>query len=206
MKKSVVVLAAVLVVAAAVAIGGFAYGYQMENNDAFCASCHTEPESTYYERTKSDPNHDLAAWHSTEETRCIDCHSEKGLSGRAGAMLLGARDMIAFRTGNYVQPVKTTKPLNNSSCTKCHSFSFFGGEAGEGPSVDGVRGHDGHYHIGSLLTSWRLRGGPVNACASCHPAHVAASIGDYRNNAVINQGCDACHAALGEGGREGGDD
>lgn len=203
MKKSLVFLGVLVIVVVAVAVGGFAYGYQLENNDAFCASCHTEPESTYYQRTMSDTGHDLAAWHSTEGVRCIDCHSEAGLTGRVGAMMVGARDMIAFRTGNYTQPATTTRPLGTSSCTKCHSFSFFGGEAGEGRSVDGVRGHDGHYHSGRLLAVWRARGGPVNACAECHPAHPASTLGDYRNNSVINQGCDACHAVLGEGGREG---
>ncbi len=32
---------------------GFAFAASQESHDAFCASCHTQPESTYYQRSVS---------------------------------------------------------------------------------------------------------------------------------------------------------
>ncbi len=191
-----------------VGAGGYAYGASLERNDAFCASCHTEPESTYYQRSLAADPVDLAAFHAAKETNCIDCHSGKGVPGRAKAMLTGAMDMLAYKTGNYQQPARTTRPVNNASCTKCHNMPLVppGGEAGEGRSLDGIPGHDGHYHADSLQLAWRVRGGPVNRCAVCHPAHQPGNATNrYMDSARIDRGCDMCHAAIGEGGREGGD-
>lgn len=203
MKNKLLVLAAVIAVFFVVAAAGFGYGYTRENDDAFCASCHTEPESTYFDRSTAADAVDLASFHHGEETRCIDCHSGKGLTGRANAMLLGARDWIVFQSGSYDQPAQTTHPEDNDSCTKCHSFSFWGGEAGEGPSLDGQRGHDGHYHSGRLLITWRVRGGPENGCSSCHPAHVTMSTTSFSSSPQVEEGCRSCHDRLGEGGGEG---
>ena len=200
MKKGLIIISSAIAAVVIAATAAFSIGYTRENDDAFCASCHTEPESTYYERSIASEAVDLAAFHHDEETRCIDCHSGKGLTGRARAMLLGARDWVAYQSGRYVQPAVTTHPEDRDSCTKCHSFSFLGGEAGEGPSLDGVRGHDGHYHSGRLLITWRIRGGPENACAACHPAHVTMSFASYSGSAVIEKGCKDCHNQLGEGG------
>lgn len=80
----------------------FTAAVQLENRDAFCASCHTEPESEYYSRTLIQPSN-LASFHaqSIENVRCIDCHSTMGISGRINSLSLGASDLITYLSGNY---------------------------------------------------------------------------------------------------------
>lgn len=78
MKRVFVFLLLILVLGAAASIGVYAYSAHLESNDAFCASCHTEPESTYYQQSLAPEKATLAAFHSAEGTRCIDCHSGKG--------------------------------------------------------------------------------------------------------------------------------
>lgn len=190
------VVLVVLVLAFIGAGGAYAYGLHLESQDAFCASCHTEPESTYYQQTLAAEKTTLAAFHSEKDTRCIDCHSGKGVPGRLKAMMTGALDMLAYRTGNYQQPAQTTRPVGNEGCTKCHNMSLF--PAGEG-AVD--RGPYSHYHADSLNLAWRVRGGPKNTCTVCHPAHVQGDLGEGFTTALrIETGCRMCHSALGEGG------
>jgi len=46
---------------------------------------------------------DLASAHKADNTRCIDCHSGKGVTGRIRAELLGAHNALAFYTRTAVQ-------------------------------------------------------------------------------------------------------
>ena len=49
---------------------GVAYAAHIENKDAFCASCHTEPESRYFTQSQATPV-DLATAHSAKGVECI---------------------------------------------------------------------------------------------------------------------------------------
>jgi nitrate/TMAO reductase-like tetraheme cytochrome c subunit len=71
-------------------VGGFAYAANQESHDPFCGSCHTQPETSYLERSTSAQQVDLASYHTTQNTKCIDCHSGKGVFGRIKAELEGA--------------------------------------------------------------------------------------------------------------------
>ena len=82
-------LIAIVALAIIVTVSGFSYAATQEEHDSFCASCHTEPETTYVARAATAPPVDLASFHATEETRCIDCHSGVGVPGRIQAELLG---------------------------------------------------------------------------------------------------------------------
>jgi len=191
--KTVAVLAVLVVAGVLAGTGAFAYGAHLENNNAFCASCHTQPESTYYRQTLAAQKTTLAAFHSEKGVRCIDCHSGKGLTGRLKAMTIGARDMVAFRTGHYTQPAKTTHPLGNVRCTKCHAMSAF-------PVGEGIvnAGPNSHYHATSLNRVWQQRGGPANTCTVCHPAHGQGTpASGFTTVGQIERGCRACHNALG---------
>ena len=201
MKPIGVVLTVVSILLLCVAVGGYTYGVRMESNDAFCASCHTEPETTYYQQSQQPEAPTLAAFHTHEDTRCIDCHSGKGVAGRLQAMMTGALDMLAFRSGRYTQPARTTRPVGNVGCTKCHNMPLIPrGEPGEDPSKTGEPGYDGHYHADSLEALWRVRGGPKNRCTLCHPAHAPGDAQQaYMHPSAVEQGCRGCHQALGEG-------
>ena len=56
-----------------IAGGGFLFAAHTEENDAFCASCHTQPESTFYQRAQAAAV-DLASSHHAKNTpvKCIE--------------------------------------------------------------------------------------------------------------------------------------
>ncbi len=85
-------LIVLFVVGIALAGGGFAFAASQETHDAFCTSCHTQPESTFYQRSIGAKAVDLASFHQPQKGRCIDCHSGQGVTGRMSAELMGARN------------------------------------------------------------------------------------------------------------------
>src|SRR5512146_2330441 len=105
-----VLIAAALVVVL-LAGGGFAFAATQESNDAFCASCHTQPETTYLQRSTGAQPPDLASFHTGQNTRCIDCHSGPGIFGRMSAELMGARNALLWYTGKAVQPAVLNYPI-----------------------------------------------------------------------------------------------
>ncbi len=166
---------------------GFTFAATQEAHDTFCASCHTQPESTYYQRATAAQPVDLAAYHKSKGARCIDCHSGAGVPGRVGAELLGARNAAAWYTGTAVQPAPLTHPLGDVNCLKCHD------------QVTNGRGRNNHFHF--FLARWQAADPNAATCVSCHAGHTtdgAAEIGfqaQERTGAV----CEACHNALGGG-------
>ena len=48
------------------ATGGFAFAATQEQHDSFCASCHTQPESTFYQRSTAAQPADLASAHTSK--------------------------------------------------------------------------------------------------------------------------------------------
>ncbi len=183
--KNVLLLSGlVLVIFALFAGSGFAYAANKETQDGFCASCHTQPESTYYQRSLTQPV-DLASFHKTKDTRCIDCHSGVGLFGRMSAELLGARNATAYYTHTAVQPAKQTVPINDGNCLKCH-------QQVEAETAT----QDNHFHV--FLPRWQAADSNAGKCISCHSGHATDVVA---NEAFINENqvrnvCEACHAVL----------
>ncbi len=165
---------------------GFAVGAKMENRDSFCASCHTEPESQYVQRTTQDPAPDLAAFHAAKAVRCIDCHSGIGVGGRVRAELLGARDALVYLTGKDQQPHHATRPIEDANCLKCHA--------------DVLREQSFERHFHTLLPQWQQFSAQAARCVDCHLSH--RTDGDPRIAFLIEQPtvqvCQACHAVAGE--------
>src|SRR5512143_4066510 len=92
---------------------------QFENHDDFCASCHSEPEKTYFQREAANAV-DLASFHAGKDVHCIDCHSGPGLvPGRISALTLGAKDLLAWVSGHAQQPAVHTRPISDANCLKC---------------------------------------------------------------------------------------
>jgi hypothetical protein len=81
--------------------GGFSFAATQETHDSFCASCHTHPESTFYQRSVGAQAVDLASAHTLKDVRCIDCHSGVGVVGRIQAEMLGAHNALAFYGRDY---------------------------------------------------------------------------------------------------------
>lgn len=161
---------------------------QFENHDDFCASCHSEPEQTYFQREASTST-DLASFHSTKDVHCIDCHSGPGLvPGRLNALTLGAQDLIAWTTGTAKQPAVHTRPIDDANCLKCHD------------QVTQQRDFNNHFHV--FLSRWQARDTNAATCVSCHQSHHTdgeAQLGFLNRDHTVNV-CQSCHQALGEGG------
>ncbi len=182
------VLGVVVILAIVVTVGSFGYTATLEENDSFCISCHTQPESTYYQRAQDAQPVDLASFHATQPVHCIACHSGRGLPGRIGAELVGARNALMMVTGRATQPAVLITPIGDGSCLKCHD------------QVTANRGRDNHFH--AFLSRWQLVDRNAGHCVSCHSGHVTdgASQDLFLNAARTDSVCNACHAVLREGG------
>ena len=165
----------------------------LEENDAFCASCHSEPEATYYQRTQALKPVDLASVHALlaqknsqqANTHCIGCHAGPGFAGRISAMRLGAHDAMQWVAGTATQPSQTTQPLPDAHCLKCH--------------IDTPKANNFDRHFHRALTRWQQADAKAGSCVSCHTAHTTdgnADIGFLQQQRLLVQ-CTPCHVALG---------
>lgn len=165
--------------------GSTAYAINLENHDAFCASCHTQPESQYYQQSLEKTPTTLAAFHTQKDVRCIDCHSGSGPFGRAVGLSQGAQDLMAYYSGHYHSPAITQNKLGDGSCTKCHSEILTRND------------FNNHFHV--FLSRWQSLDPKAAHCVDCHTAH---PIGDpaqsYLQVEPVQTVCQNCHAVLAE--------
>lgn len=168
------------------------YVSPQEQANAFCASCHTEPEMTYLARylraVEQQSAEDLAAFHyRKQEIKCIDCHGGEGVVGRAEVLAFGARNAFKHYTGFQKQPATIILPLQNEACLKCHDQE--------------VRkpGFENHMHNKPYLSQEPV---PFIRCTDCHPSHRP---GDERTAFLFRETifprCEFCHATVGHGPR-----
>jgi nitrate/TMAO reductase-like tetraheme cytochrome c subunit len=78
-------LVAIASIAALIIFGGIipVTAMQFENQNSFCAPCHTEGEVTFFDRASAASPVDLASIHDIKgQARCIDCHTGPGIIGR----------------------------------------------------------------------------------------------------------------------------
>ena len=139
--------------------GSFAFAAQLEDHDPFCASCHTQPETTYVDRSQTASAVDLASVHHQHEgTRCIDCHSGPGLTGRAQTMVqVGAVDLLAYVSRTAQQPAPLRNPIPDANCLKCHT------------EVTQTRSFNRHFH--AFLSRWQAVDSQAASCVGCHSSH-----------------------------------
>ena len=188
--------------------GGFTFAASQESHDPFCASCHTQPETTFLQRSTAGQPSDLASFHTQQTTNCIDCHSGQGIFGRVQAELLGARNAFKWYTGTAVQPAVLLYPIGDQNCLKCHQDVTQRGfspkeqitvPGGEGGGEGGEEGGTGHWH--EQLARWQAASASAGTCVSCHAGHtaeLAAQDGFMNAQNVINE-CNACHQVLSRG-------
>ena len=198
------VLVVALVGIVVLTAGGFVFAANQESNDPFCASCHTQPEATFFQRSTAAQPIDLASFHTAQKTHCIDCHSGHGILGRMSAELMGARNAVKWVTGTAVQPAVLSFPISSENCLKCHQNVTVPGFTPKEPiTVIGRRSQEGgnnHWH--ELLARWQAADPNAATCVSCHSGH--ASNVDVKNGMINNQAvqteCNACHSVLRRGG------
>jgi hypothetical protein len=172
---------------------GYTTATQLENRDAFCASCHTEPEETYYQQTQESGYENVADLHAGEGVRCVDCHSGAGTTSRTISLSQGAQDLAAYVSGSYADPAVTTKPIEDGSCNECHADMLpYSGEPEDGS------GMDGHYH--AWVGDWRAQtGNDLARCVACHQAHDEFEPPDgigFMSFSRTKAICDMCHSEM----------
>ena len=169
-------------------IGGTGLALALENQDPFCASCHTQPETTYVQRASQSRPTDLASYHTQKATRCIECHSGSGMWGRVDGLKQGAHDLSSYIRGNYHSPAITTQPLGDEACLKCH-VKIYARPAGAG------KAGTNHYHF--YLPQWRLADSDAPQCIACHPPHTTGLEGlKFMPQGKVGKLCEDCHDAL----------
>ncbi len=208
-RRAIAVLSAIVVLGIVFAAGGFAFAASQETHDSFCASCHTQPESTFFQRSTAAQPVDLASYHTGQQTRCIDCHSGPGLTGRLRAELLGAHNALAWYTHTAVQPAKLTVPIGDANCLKCHQDVTQRGYVPKVPlNIGGLRTQGGEEEGGSnhwheFLARWQATVANAGTCTSCHSGHLTDGTAQtgFENLQTTESVCNACHRTLaGEGG------
>jgi len=173
-----------------IALGGIVgfSAMQFENHDSDCAACHTQPESIYFQREGSNSPTDLASFHAEKSTRCIDCHSSNGSFGRATAMMLGAKDLMAFISKHYPQPAPLTRAISDGNCLKCHG------------DIAQRQNFNNHFHF--FLAKWQSLDPKAATCVDCHQSH--STNGDtsiaFLNRAHTASVCESCHNFAGARG------
>ena len=183
--------------------GGFAFAASQEQHDSFCSSCHTQPESTFYQRSSAAQASDMASFHTAQKVNCIDCHSGNGVDGRIAAELMGARNALLYYTGTAKQPATLTVPIGDANCTKCHADvtqqGFRAKEQITVPGGNGGRertGRNNHWH--QFLSRWQTAVAGVGTCTSCHNGHATGGTaqGGFLVSQTVQAQCDACHKAI----------
>lgn len=175
---------AVLLLGLALSISSMVYGAHLEGSDSFCASCHTQPESRFFQRTQQQTSVDLASFHQTKDVRCIDCHSGPGVTGRMGAFLVGGKDLVAYLTHTDQQPAPLTVPIRDGNCLKCHA------------DVTQTRSFNRHFH--AFLPQWQAQDPNAASCVDCHSSHTTggASSLQFLQEGPTSQVCQDCHSSL----------
>jgi nitrate/TMAO reductase-like tetraheme cytochrome c subunit len=203
----VVIGAAILAVL--LAAGGFAFATTQESHDSFCASCHTQPETTFLQNSTAAQRTDLASFHTTHNTLCINCHSGQGIVGRMTAELIGARNAFKWYSGTAVQPAVLTFPIGDQNCLKCHQNVTASGFSPQEQitipgSAAGSRGEGRQNHWHAFLTRWQTASPTAGTCVSCHSGHAAGITAQtgFMDAQKVQATCNACHQVLrgGEGG------
>jgi nitrate/TMAO reductase-like tetraheme cytochrome c subunit len=211
-KKSAVipVLIGAAILFVLVAGGGFAFAATQESHDSFCASCHTQPETNFLQNSTAAQATDLASFHTTHTTLCINCHSGQGIFGRMEAELIGARNAFKWYSGTAVQPAVLTFPIGDQNCLKCHqNVTATGFSPQEQIAVPGSaagsregQGRANHWH--AFLSRWQAASPTAGTCVSCHSGHAAGMTAQtgFMDAQKVQATCNACHQVLrrGEGG------
>ena len=200
--KWVIGLGVALIAFVVLAIGGVGVSLVLENQNSFCASCHTEPEAKYYQQSLQVNGTTLATFHVQKQTNCIDCHSGGGPLGRAQGLEQGIDDLVLYVSGNYKRPAITSNPLGDDSCLKCHPEVLTRGRRSPPSKIQdpvqarGSRPNDGHYH--QFLQRWQAADPRAAHCVNCHTSHTdgLANVGFMTADPVARV-CDGCHTGLG---------
>ncbi len=194
----------IVVIGLLAAAGGISVVGAQEQNNQFCGSCHTQPESTFLSRFDTaiaGRATDLAAFHhkqlyprdtpGAQNIKCIDCHVGEGLAGRGTVLTLAAWDALKHYTGLQHQPAQVVFTVQDEACLKCHDAQVQVGLATANQQFDIAH----HFHY-LLFTP----NAPSEPCVSCHVSHRQGSeTTAFQFRDVIIPVCQDCHQKEGKG-------
>lgn len=181
---------------------GFVVASALEEQDSFCVSCHTTPETTYYNRAYisldnptlavndlSTEHYHLAQEAGKQPFGCISCHrGDASLGHRISTLALAARDTVTYVTGNENSQIEKTDIkeawLPNASCVGCHT-----------PLLLSVKGLNNHFHTLLPQAGEALKKGGTLTAGDTLKGNDAA-IAQW-SHTVQNAGltCTSCHLA-----------
>ncbi|UCC64228.1 MAG: hypothetical protein JSV36_04000 [Anaerolineae bacterium] len=198
-----------------------------EENDAFCATCHLNPERTYVDRARTvagaygsarqadltgddlwqssrDAARDLASSHRAAALNCVACHrGDNRLGDRVTALALGARNTFLYLTGQF-DPDHSgiAQPgLVEASCLRCHvDQPHLGGVTKVDQNPVTLDIFDNHFH--SYLFDAQYVAQTVIGCLDCHPSHLEIPpIVPYfiDEERVVLPACVQCHIDVQKG-------
>ncbi len=163
-----------------------------EQDNRFCVSCHTQPETEYLARNlradEKQSAEDLASFHHRKkQVRCIDCHVGEGFLGRSAVVSIAALDAFKHYVGIARQPAVIIFPVQNEACIKCHVNEVL------------QPGFENHMHNKQFDGKDPV---PFLRCTDCHVTHRP---GDERTafqfRDTIFPQCEYCHTTVGRGPR-----
>ncbi len=183
---------------------------QVEENNAFCAACHTPLEVLYVEQAaqatpEDSPN--LAAYHYAVTARgnpgdepivnCVACHrGDNSLQHRAVALALGAWNTAQWLMGDDGTGAAERRRfewLSNAGCVRCHG------------DVLRDRNFENHYHyyLPEFNNDPIVRANLAeNAlyCNACHVSHddIPQEL-DFLADEIVFPACKKCHVIWGRG-------
>ena len=141
-QRWIIAIPIVFFVAILLAGAGFTTATVLEEHDDFCTSCHTVPETTYYNRAIvslakiNAPVTDLATAHynlsklnGKPDFTCIYCHrGDSSLGQRISTVALGSRDALIFVLGKADPTLEKSQVaeswLPNAACVSCHTATL----------------------------------------------------------------------------------
>jgi hypothetical protein len=177
---------------------GFVTATALEDHDSFCISCHTVPETTYYNNAYESldtiintpdlaSQHYMLAHQKGDTFACITCHrGDASLGNRVAAITLGGRDTVTWVLGREDPTLNkqqiTEGWLANNSCVNCHKDTLLT-----------LKGISNHFHNNLPITKTLhdqgnayiipkdYQGDTINTevhtvntaltCTSCHKPH-----------------------------------
>ncbi|MCP5058769.1 MAG: hypothetical protein GY937_18870 [bacterium] len=183
---------AALALAAVAGPSGWVLTDRLEQDNAFCVSCHLDAERTLHADNRRDfdarppealaPAHAAAGHPDERPFRCIDCHGGTGFLGRGRVKLHSAKDAFWYVVGRFEEPEGMHWPIEDEDCVSCHdAFDPPVREAWQAPAFHALAVHNTAFDV---------------SCVSCHIAHERGGLtgSHFLHPAIVRAGCATCHS------------
>lgn len=154
MKRAVLIVGIVVVVAVAAGVGLWQYHKQPQ----FCGLCHImQPYLASWNGSEF-----LANAHAQQGVACLDCHE--------ATVQQQVAELVAYVTGDYETPLKERK-FSKEFCLACHEHETYAQLAEMTAHLEeevGANPHDSHYGELQCRLCHKVHRASEDYCANCH--------------------------------------